>query len=103
MSKFYIRWWKNQNIIPTDPAEQAKLWMTLLEWVKAELKAGLLKDWGSCADAGSGYCIAESDDLSLQSQLLKYQPWIIFSVKPVLSADQTIESITRAGAAAKGR
>ena len=102
MSKFYIRWCKNQHTIPTDPAEQAKLWMMLLEWVRAEQKAGLFKDWGSCADAGSGYCIAETDELSLQSQLLKYQPFIIFSVKPVLSAEQTMESIKRAIAAAKG-
>jgi hypothetical protein len=102
MSKFYIRWWKNQHTIPTNPQEQAKLWMMLLEWVKAEQKAGLFKDWGSCVDSGSGYCIAESDEMSLQSQLLKYQPFIIFSIKPVLSADQTMESIKKAIAAAKG-
>ena len=103
MSKFYIRWWKNQHTIPTNPAEQAKLWMMLLEWVKAEQKAGIFMDLGDCADAGSGYCIAETDEVSLQAQLLKYQPFIIFSVKPVLSAEQTIESINRAIAAGKGR
>jgi hypothetical protein len=103
MSKFYIKWWKNQQTIPTNPEEQAKLWMTLLEWVKAEKKAGLFTDWGSCCDSGSGYCIVEGDEASLQSQLLKYQPFIIFSVKPVLSVDQTIESIKRAVAAAKGK
>ncbi len=103
MSKFYIKWWKNQHTIPTNPEEQAKLWMTLLGWVRMELKAGRFSDWGSCCDAGSGYCIAEGDEVSLQSQILKYQPFIIFSIKPVLSVDQTIESIEKAVAAGKGR
>jgi hypothetical protein len=103
MSKFYIKWWKNQQTIPTNPEESAKLWMTLLEWVRAEKKAGLFTDWGNCCDSGSGYCIAEGDEVSLHSQLLKYQPFIIFSIKPVLSVDQTIESIKRAVAAAKGK
>jgi len=103
MSKFYIKWRKNQHIIPTNPEEQVKLWMTLLEWIKAGMKAGLLTDWGVCCDGSSGYCIADADEVSLHSMLLKYQPFIIFSVKPVLSVDQAIESIKKAVAAAKGR
>jgi len=103
MSKFYIKWWKNQQIIPKNPEEQAKGWLTLLEWVKAEQKAGLFADWGACCDGASGYCIAEGDEASIHSQLLKYQPFIIFSIKPVLSVDQTIGSINKAVAAAKGR
>jgi hypothetical protein len=103
MSKFYIKWRKNPHTIPTNPEEMAKLWMTLLEWVMAEKKAGLFTDWGACCDSHSGYCIAEGDEISLHSRLLKYQPHIIFSVKPVLSADQAIESIKKAVAAAKGR
>jgi hypothetical protein len=77
--------------------------MILLEWVRAELKAGMFGDWGSCCDAGSGYCIADGDEVSLQYQILKHQPFIIFSIKPVLSVDLTIESIKRAVAAAKDR
>ncbi len=103
MSKFYIRWWKNQQIVPKDPEELAKVWLTLLEWVKAEQKAGLFTDWGACYDGASGYCIVEKDEASIHSTLLKYQPYVIFSVKPVLSVDQTIASINRAVAAAKGR
>jgi len=103
MTKLYIKWWKNQQIIPKDPEEQAKGWLTLLEWVKAEKKAGLFTDWGACCDGASGYCIAERDETAIHSQLLKYQPYIIFSVKPVLSVDQTIDSINKAVAAAKGR
>lgn len=89
--------------IPTNREEQAKLWMTLLEWMRAELKAGMFSDWGSYCDAGSEYRRADGDEVSLQSHILKYQPFIIFSLKPVLSVDQTIESIKRAVAAAKGR
>ena len=59
MSKFYIKWHKNPYTIPSNPEEMAKLLMTMLEWVKAEKKAGLFTDWGVCVDASSGYCIAE--------------------------------------------
>jgi hypothetical protein len=103
MAKLYIRWWKNQQVIPKNPEELAKVWLTLLEWVRAEQKAGLFTDWGACCDGASGYCIAERDEAAIHSQLLKYQPYVVFSVKPVLSVDQTIESINRAVAAAKGR
>jgi hypothetical protein len=101
MSKFYIMWHKNQSIIPINPEEQAKLWMNLLEWVRADMKAGIFKDWGACCDSASGYCIAESDEVSLHSRILKYQPYIIFNVKPVLTVDQTVDSIERAVAAGK--
>ena len=103
MSKFYMKWRKNQHIIPTNPEEQAKVWLTFLEWLKAEKKAGLFTDWGACCDGSSGYCIAEGDEVSLHSTLLKYQPYIIFNARPVLSIEQAIESINRAVAAAKGR
>ena len=75
--------------------------MTLFAWVRAEQKSGLFKERGACVDSGSGYCITDADEVSLHSHLLKYQMVIIFSIKPVLSADQTIESIKRAGAAKK--
>lgn len=103
MSKFYIKWRKNQYTIPTNFEEQVKLWMTLLEWVKADIKAGLFTEWGACCDSASGYCITEGDEVSLHAQILKYQPFIVFDIKPVLSVDQTFESIQRAVAAAKGR
>lgn len=77
--------------------------MTLLEWVKADMNAGHFKEWGACCDSNSGYCIVDGDEVSLQSQILKYEPFIIFDIKSVLSADQTIEAIQRAVAAAKGR
>ena len=98
-----MKWRKNQHIIPTNPEEQAKLWMTLLEWLKTEKKAGLFTDWGACCDGSSGYCIADTDEVSLHLALLKYQPHIIFDVKPVLSLDQAYENIKKAVAAAKGR
>jgi len=103
MSKFYIKWRKNQHIISTNPEEQAKVWLTFLEWLKAEKKAGLFTDWGVCCDGSSGYCLAETNEASLHSTLLKYQPYIIFNARPVLSIEQAIESIKKAVAAAKGR
>ena len=81
MSKFYIKWRINRYTIPTNPEEMAKLWMTLLEWVRAEKKAGLFEDWGACCDSGSGYTIAEGDEVSLHSS-----SWNISRISPSTSS-----------------
>lgn len=79
--------------MPTSPEEQVKLWMTLLEGVKKDLASGDLTDWGDCVDIGEGYCISELDELKLHTLVLKYAPFIIFDIKPVLTVDQVMESI----------
>jgi hypothetical protein len=51
MVKFYMRWHLNEMLVPTAPEQRVKLWLDMLEWVKADLKAGILTDWGMCADS----------------------------------------------------
>ena len=101
MTKFYIRWHMNPHTTPTNPEERVKLWMTLLEGVKNDFKAGIFKDWGNCSDLREGYCISELDEKMLDTAILKYVPYIIFDIRPVLTVDQVVESIQRAVAAAK--
>ncbi len=101
MTRFYIRFRKNPLTMPTDPADGVKLWMTMLEGVKEDMKSGVFSDWGDCTDTSEGYCISEVDEKMLHTAILKYVPYIIFTIKPVLTVDQVMESIQRAVAAAK--
>jgi hypothetical protein len=92
MTKFHIEWQKNPSLTPTDPAKMIQLNLSLLEMVKAELKAGRLTDWGHYCNGSSGYCIVEGTETDMVPTLLKYSPYILFDVKPVISVDQSIEA-----------
>ncbi|RXE56638.1 hypothetical protein ABH15_00145 [Methanoculleus taiwanensis] len=96
MARFYMRWHLNPLAAPTDQEELAKLWMRMLEMVKADLKEGRLTDWGSCSDASAGYAFAETDEKSLYAAVLKWIPYVVFDIKPVLTVDECIECIQRA-------
>lgn len=88
-------------LIPADPEERGRLWMTMLEMVKAELKSGALTDWGMCSDSSAGYAFAETDEQSLHVMIQNWMPYVIFNIKPVLTAEQCIADIQQAAAAAK--
>jgi len=101
MSTFFMRWHLNPMLIPVNPEERVKHWVSMLEMVKADIKSGALRDWGMCSDASGGYAFAETDEKALYTTILNWMPYVIFDIKPVLTADQVIDSIKRAAAGAK--
>jgi hypothetical protein len=101
MTKFYMRWHLNPMLIPTNAEERVKLWMSMLDMVKSDLKSGALLDWGMCCDDSGGYAFAETDEKILHSLILRWIPYVSFNIKPVLTIDQSIESIKRAAAGPK--
>jgi hypothetical protein len=72
-----------------------KLWLSMLEMAKADLQAGVLKDWGIRSGGGRGYALSELSEAELFSSLLKYIPYIRFEVHPILTVDQCIETIKK--------
>jgi len=104
MSKFYIRWQLNPQWTPATPEERVKLWLSLLEMVKPDIRAGKAKDWGCVPGEASGYTIREdASEAELFTALLKWMPYVNFEVKPVLTVEQTEESIKKAVAAAQAK
>ena len=101
MTKYYMRWHLNPMLIPTKPEEIGKLWLMMLEMVKTDLKSGALTDWGICSDSSAGYAFADTDEKSLHVAILKWIPYVIFDIKPVLAVDQVIANIKQVGAAVK--
>ena len=93
-----MRWHLNPMLIPTNAEERVKLWISMLELVKADIKSGAIRDWGMCSDASGGYSFAETDEKTLNTTILRWMPYVVFDIKPVLSVDQIIESIKRAAA-----
>jgi len=104
MPKFYVKWQLNPLMIPPTPEERAKLWLSLLEMIKADMKAGKVKDWGNCCDGSGGYAIREeANEADLFAAMLRWVPYVSFDAKPVITVDQTVESIKKAAAAAKAK
>ncbi|MDG6256766.1 MAG: hypothetical protein QCH35_04125 [Methanomicrobiaceae archaeon] len=101
MTKFYMRWHMNPMTIPTNPEERGKLWISMLEMVREELNSGGFTDWGICSDLSAGYAFAETDEKSLHASILKWIPYIVFDIKPVLTVDQSIENVKKAEEAVK--
>lgn len=101
MAKFYMRWQLNQIFIPVNPEERIKNWLTMLEMVRADLKSGSLTDWGICNDLSGGYAFAEGDEKAVHASVLKWSPYVLFDIKPVLNVDQNIANIKQVAAAMK--
>ena len=58
--KFLVKWKGDRTQYPANRKEAAKLLLSQLEMVKADLKAGVLKDWATYASGNSGYMISEA-------------------------------------------
>ncbi|MDD1758102.1 MAG: hypothetical protein LUQ22_05155 [Methanotrichaceae archaeon] len=103
MTKYHIKWQLNPLTTPEDPEKRAKLWISMLEMVKADLKSGRFIDWGSNFDVSGGYAVAEGTEVDINASILKWIPYVIFDIKPVLSVDQMIGATNKAVAESKVR
>lgn len=102
MPKFYIKWQRDTTKVPAEAEQRVKSELAMLEMAKADMKAGVLKDWGCAAGGYRGYGICEAaSETEVFTLLLKWMPNYQFEVVPVLTVDQTIESIKKAITAEK--
>ena len=95
MPKSWIKWRLNNEFTPTDPVEMGKLWMGMLQMVKADLENGTMTDWGECYNGGEGYALSELSVPDIRTAIMRYSPYFSFDIKPVLSADQIMDSIKK--------
>ncbi|MEM2106998.1 MAG: DUF3303 family protein [Candidatus Bathyarchaeia archaeon] len=102
LARFYVKWRLEPARVPLDTEERIKGWLSMLEMVKADINAGATKDWGIAAGGDFGYAIIEAaNETEVFTSLLKYIPYVQFEVVPILTVNQTIESIGKAVAAMK--
>jgi hypothetical protein len=93
MPKFHIEWKMNTAVMSDDPTKLGEQYFALLEMVKAEVKANKITDWGVYCNGFSGYTIREGSHDEIAIGLLKYMPFVIFDVKPVINEDQAIDAV----------
>jgi hypothetical protein len=96
MTKYYVKWTVNPLEIPKTPEERMKAWQLATQMVKDGMKTGPVKDWGMTADLGGGYAILETaSETDLAAYLGMWIPFLNLVVKPVLTVDQTAETLQK--------
>ena len=102
MPKSYIKWQMNKQLIPTDPEEKVKLWLSFLAMVNDQISAGIwTNEWGISYDLSCGYAFSELSVSDIYGALSQWVPYVEFDAKQVLTADQAIEALKKVVAAAQ--
>jgi hypothetical protein len=99
MTKLFVKWWINVEMLPKTPQELTKLQLAMLEMVKADISDRRTIDWGLFGSGARGYFITEMSEQEIFGMMLKFLPVIGFESSPVLSVDQAIDEIKKAAAA----
>lgn len=96
MPKYYVKWTINPLEIPKNPEEKLKAWQMATQLVKDGMKSGPVKDWGMTTDLSEGYSILEAaNETDLAAYLGMWIPTLSLVAKPVLTVDQTAETLQK--------
>ena len=99
MAKFLLLWEIDMTKIPIDPKERLGGYSVLVNMVKNDYGKGKLKDWGEFSSLHKGYAIMEGTEEEVYADIMKYDPYVKFTVHPVVSIDfvaKTIETLSQA-------
>jgi muconolactone delta-isomerase len=93
VGKHLMLWEVDPTKVPADAKERGTAWLVLVEMVKADMKNGTTKDWGSFVGELKGYSIGEDNEVNTMTQTMKYLPYVKFDVRPVATLAQVEEAI----------
>jgi len=93
VGKHLMLWEVDPTKVPADAKERGAAWLVLVEMVKADMKKGTTKDWGSFVGELKGYSIGEDNEVNTMTQTMKYLPYVKFEVRPVATLAQVEEAI----------
>ncbi len=94
MARYLLLWEVAEDKVPIDPKERGAAWGMLLTMVEADLKKGVLKDWGGFVGELGGYCVAEGTEVEVAMMVQQYTPFVLFQTHPVASLGQVQEVTT---------
>ena len=103
MTKWYVKWYLTEQYWSLPEAERLKVASQMLEMINADMKAGIIKDWGITLDTGGGFTISEANETQLYEALIKYRPYTAFEVTPVIPFAQHYKTLKKLAAAAQSK
>ncbi len=91
MPKFFVRWRINPKETFKTAEERGKFVAQVIDETKADLQAGIMKDWGTFIDGSGGYCIYEApSEAAVFASLHRWMPQVVFDVRQALTVDQLL-------------
>jgi len=91
--KTLILWEANIAHTPKDPEERMKLWMRMLESVKAGVDSGETEMWGISLSGDKGFSISSLSEQEIFANLASYSPYVKFKILKMLSVDEAIAAV----------
>jgi len=93
MARFLMLWEVDPTKVPADRKERAALWGSMIQGVKQETQAGMVKDWGVFAGGLRGFSVHEGDEMTVSNAVQNFLPYVTFDVHPIISVEQMGEVI----------
>ncbi len=93
MGRYLLLWEVDQSRVPVDAKERGRAWSLLMDMVRQDREAGMMKDWGAFVGEINGFAVYEGTEVEAGSMTVKYVPYVSFKVHPLASESQINEVI----------
>ena len=93
MGKYLALWEIDAARLPVSRKERAAGWKALVNFVKEDIKAGKLLNWGGFVGELKGFGIMEGDEVEINVLLQRYSPFVHFKLRAITSVEQAEQLI----------
>ena len=88
MGKYLALWEIDATRLPVGRKERAAGWKALINFIKEDMKDGILVDWGGFVGELKGFGIMEGDEVEINVLLQRYSPFVHFKLRSITSVEQ---------------
>lgn len=95
MARYLALWEADNARLPVDRKERGSGYQEAVNYLRQEIKKGLIKDWGSFVGTTRGFVIYEGTEVEVGNSAQHFVPFYSFKLYPLASLDQ-VEEVTKA-------
>jgi hypothetical protein len=88
MARYLALWEADNSRLPIDPKERGSHILEAINYLRQEMKKGLIKDWGSFVGTADGFIIYEGTEVEVNNSAVHFSPFYTFKVYPLSSLEQ---------------
>ena len=93
MGKYLALWEIDATRLPIGRKERAAGWKALINFIKEDMKDGILVDWGGFLGELKGFGIMEGDMVEVNVRIQRYSPFVHFKLRAITSVEQAEQLI----------
>jgi hypothetical protein len=92
MARYLALWEADNSRLPIDPKERGSDMLEALDYLRQEMKKGLIKDWGGFLGSTSGFTIYEGTEVEVGNSMQHFVPFYSYKIYPVTTLEQSEEA-----------